>query len=165
MALVFVSCNNEDGDHDGGGKQDYGPAPDQPACKRPPNIQSCTAPGLEVCPTTVLCLGCQCSGPNSVYACNGFTWDCRWFCTGCYPADYTLCDKNASKAILGICGYCNNDSGPPGKCNVAFREAGVYPDVGQPDVGQPDVGQPDMAKPDMAKPDMAKPDMAKPDKK
>jgi len=123
VGLALAACNN-DGDNDGGNK-DYGPTPDQPLCKRPPNIQSCTAPGLGACPTKVLCLGCECSGPNSVYACNGFTHDCRWFCTGCYPADYTLCDKNAPKSILGICGYCFDDGGPPGKCNVAFPDMGA----------------------------------------
>ena len=152
--LVFSACNNDDTDHDGGGKKDYGPTPDQPLCKRPPNIQSCTAPGLAACPNTVLCLGCECSGPNSVYACDRFTWDCRWFCTGCYPADYTLCDKNASKAVLGICKYCFDDSGPPGRCNKAYPDMGA--DMGKPDKGKPDKGKSDKGKPDKGKSDKGK---------
>ena len=145
IGLALLSCENDDVDHDSGGQMDYGPTPDQPLCKRPPNIQSCTSPGLGACPTTALCLGCECSGPNSVYACNGFTHDCRWFCTGCYPADYTLCDKNASKAILGICGYCYADSGPPGKCNVA------YPDMGPDAAKTPDKGKDAAKTPDKGK--------------
>ncbi len=128
-ALVLCGCNGDGESRDGGGVKDLGPKPDKPLCKRPPNIQSCTGPGTGACPTKALCLGCECAGLTPLYACNGFTHDCRWFCTGCYPADYTLCDKNAPKNILGICGYCSEDSGTPKNCNKA------YPDMG-PDKGK-----------------------------
>lgn len=132
--MLTAGCADDDGDVDSGPVPDdlnfNEVKPDAIVCKRPPSIQSCTGPGTGACPTKALCLGCTCSGLTPVYACDGFTHDCRWFCTGCYPADYTICDKNAPKDILGICGYCFADSGPPGKCNVAFADAGAKPDAG-----------------------------------
>ena len=125
ILLLLCGCSDDDQDFDSGVTRDLGSWPEKQVCKRPPSISHCTGPGTGVCPTRTLCMGCNCSGMAPVFACDSFNGDCRWFCTGCYPNDYTLCDQNAPKSILGVCGYCISDSGPPGKCNKVYIDHGA----------------------------------------
>lgn len=119
MALALFCCNNGDGEPDMGAPKDKGPD----SCWRPATITSCLMPPNS-CTDKVLCLNCTCTGALKVFACDGFTQDCRWFCTGCYPLSYTLCTKEAPKNILGLCGYCSSDAGK-GKCDkIRGRDAG-----------------------------------------
>lgn len=129
LIALFGACSDGGTTKDGGARDtrsiEWGPSGDALVCHRPPTIASCIFPPGSSCTDKVLCLGCNCSGMFSVYACNGLTKDCRWFCTGCYPADYTICDKKAPKAILGLCSYCYSDAGPADKCDKVKRDAGA----------------------------------------
>jgi hypothetical protein len=122
LALLFVlaTCSQSDKAKDLGPQDTWRP---DILCKRPPTLASCLAPG-EGCSKDVKCLGCNCSGMFPVAACDPQTGDCRWFCDGCYPMTHTLCDKNASYTLMGLCGFCLfNEAGPPKECNR-------YPDGG-----------------------------------
>ncbi len=118
LALTVMGCSKDGGDRDGGTTQETGVKDGanedgQPECRRPP-LSLCEPPGSRpICPDHWFCPGCNCSGPFKVAACSLFTQDCRWFCTGCYPAEYVGCnDPTADPAILGRCGYCfHNDAG------------------------------------------------------
>ena len=120
VALSVSGCSKDDGNKDGGngttseaGVKDGANQDGQPECRRPP-LSLCEPPGTRnICPDHWFCPGCNCSGPFKVAACSLFTQDCRWFCTGCYPAEYVGCnDPTADPAILGRCGYCfHNDAG------------------------------------------------------
>lgn len=90
---------------------DFGPTGDAYECKRPPTINSCIFPPKSICPTKVLCLGCTCSGASAVFACDGWTKDCRDFCDGCYPQSYTACSNKAPKVIQGLCAECAKKGG------------------------------------------------------
>ncbi len=117
-ALSLAGCNKDSDKSDAGVPKDA----KVEGCWRPATITSCILPPNS-CTDKVLCLNCTCTGARRVFACNGLTQDCRYFCTGCYPMNYTLCTPDAPKSILGLCGYCYFDAGR-GKCDKLKKDAG-----------------------------------------
>ncbi len=118
--------NTSPPNQDGGNNPDQTTYEDGPVCKRPP-LSLCTAPPYgTACRTTWFCPGCTCSGPTRVAACNPLNNDCRYFCTGCYPDEYVICDQETAQKfpqIAARCGFCffvNVDAGTGynPECNI-----------------------------------------------
>lgn len=124
-ALLLVGCKSSDPP-----LRDAGPRVDQTICKRPTFALCETPPFGSSCPDRYFCPGCNCAGQAPAPACNPITQDCRYFCDGCYPEEYVLCDANTAQtmpSIAGRCGYCFIDGdGDPSKCNV-LGDAGATP--------------------------------------
>lgn len=114
--------------------------PDGPVCKRPP-LSECIPPPHGACTKYWRCPGCICSGPNKIAACDPVTKDCRYFCDGCYPAEYRLCDpETVSKYPQhgARCGYCFLSDAGPGRCNIIGPFDGGPGDSGAVDAGAGD---------------------------
>jgi len=113
--IALGSCSDDDKN----GSKDVGrdgPVMDAPKCLQPPDITYCHKPPNHYSQTLWFCDGCgYCGGGPPTKACNGFNGDCREFYDSCIPETYSRCDKNATDAILGLCGDC------------FFREAGGIP--------------------------------------
>lgn len=131
LVLPFALLGGCKDDETSPPKQDSG-GPDQTiyedgtVCKRPP-LSLCTPPPYgSACKTTYFCPGCTCTGPTRVAACNPINNDCRYFCTGCYPEEYVICDQETAKnfpqvaARCGFCFYVNVDAGAGynPECNI-----------------------------------------------
>lgn len=121
LSFVFAAaCGSTENEKDKGVSQD-----DQFVCKYPTNISFCDPPPNKASTTKWYCWGCNCAGPTSVAACNGQTGDCRFFADGCYPTTYSLCDKNATDKILGLCGYCFFQEAGPAQCDKLIDLGGA----------------------------------------
>ncbi|MCK5797815.1 MAG: hypothetical protein KAI47_11555 [Deltaproteobacteria bacterium] len=124
-AFLLGACNNSSSPQsDGKISHDKGTTrEDEGACPRPPLALCEPPPYGSACPTLWYCPGCLCAGPNKVAACNPVNQDCRYFCTGCYPEEYVLCDQKTATLYPQVahrCGYCfmSKDAGVPERCNV-----------------------------------------------
>ena len=106
LLLIIAACSD-----DSVIKKDLMPSPvdyqwsDGLNCKRPTNMSFCDAPPNNFSKDKYYCWGCNCSGVNSVAACNALG-DCRYFADGCYPQTHVACDKNAPLNISGLCDHC-----------------------------------------------------------
>ena len=137
---VLAGCPNDDDPP----KPDKGPEIDSTECKRPP-LSECEPPPFgNSCPKLWFCPGCTCSGTMKIAACNPINGDCRWFCTGCYPQEYYICDQTAPPNVLGLCGYCFGDAGPE-RCDKLSYDIGVGPKDKGGEKAPSDAGPPDAA--------------------
>jgi len=132
LALVLggAGCTDDDDPPRDTGVVDKGKDEGGPICLRPPLSQCFPPPYGSICPDLWYCPGCTCTGATKVAACQPITGDCRWFCTGCYPENYVLCDENAPASVLGMCGYCFGDDAGPGKCDKLSDGGAGSPDAG-----------------------------------
>jgi hypothetical protein len=115
LTLTLGSCSDDkDGDKDVG--VDAPAGVEASKCLQPPDITMCHRPPNIYSKILWFCDGCgYCGGGPATKACNGMNGDCREFYDSCIPETYSRCDKNATDAILGLCGDC------------FFREAGTIP--------------------------------------
>jgi hypothetical protein len=133
LVAVLGGCSDQTTGADKGFKDQH--TTDGYVCRRPPTIAECDAPPNGFSPDKYYCWGCTCSGGTPVAACNGQIGDCRYFADGCYPLTYTLCDKNASQFILGLCGDCFFHEAGVAHCNHLPDGGVVVKELGARDKG------------------------------
>lgn len=141
LVLSLLGCKSSDPP-----LRDAGPKIDSTVCQRPP-LSLCEMPPFgTACPDRIMCPGCNCAGTAPAPACHPITQDCRYFCTGCYPKEYVLCDADTAQNnpnLAGRCGYCFLNDAGPAKCNnmgdagAVLRDAETIPrDAGAPEASR-----------------------------